>query len=444
MMAQLLKRTSLLLLLACSLGQLNAPVSAQALSATKDEIAYRVRPGDSLIALGRKFFVSPESYKQVQRLNSLENPDSLRVGATIVIPISVLRYSRLEARIIAFKGRASVTRDARSEAVSLQTRLSEGAVIETAADGYLTMQLANGSKIAIPSNSQLRIARMRTYLLSGGTDLDFMVERGRSEITATRLPDSRSRFRMRTPVAVSAVRGTVFRIGYDGAGSPTLTEVVEGHVAVNLNAGAAQTSLATGFGAAGSPDGRLQREALLPPPEFVEPGRVQRGREVAFALRANPIAIGYHVQIARDRGFVDIVTAGRSPTPLVNIGSLPPGRYFARATAIAPSGLEGLPQTLPFERKLEALAAHKLPGDGRRWQLEWDLGGGDRPVFHLQVVSAADPALPIIDEPGLSGNSMTVQGLSAGRYSWRVGELRTIDGKVQQYWTEPESFTVER
>ena len=41
MMAQLLKRISLLLLLACSLGQLNAPVSAQALSATKDEIAYR-------------------------------------------------------------------------------------------------------------------------------------------------------------------------------------------------------------------------------------------------------------------------------------------------------------------------------------------------------------------------------------------------------------------
>ena len=443
-MALLLRRISRFLLLACCLGQLGASAHAQALSSTRDEISYRVRPGDSLIGLGRKYFVSPESYKQVQRLNALQNPDELRVGATIVIPTSVLRYTRLEARIIAFKGRASATRDARSETVSLQTRLSEGAIIETAADGYLTMQLANGSKIAIPSNSRMRITRLRTYLLSGGADLDFMVERGRSEINATPLRDNRSRFRMRTPVAVSAVRGTVFRIGYDGADSPTLTEVVEGNVAVNLNASAAQTSLATGFGAAGSSSGKLQKEALLPPPEFVQPGGVQRVRDVSFALRANPAAVGYHVQIARDRGFVDIVTAGRSPTPQVNLGPLPPGSYFARATAIAPSGLEGLPQTQAFERKLEALTAHRLPGGGRRWQLEWDLGSTDRAVFRLQVFAAADPALPIIDEPGLSGNSMTVQGLPEGKYTWRVGELRTIDGKVQQYWTQPESFIAER
>jgi hypothetical protein len=434
-MTVLLKRISLALGLAGLLVGASGPGRAQAISPSKDEITYRIRAGDSLIALSRKYFVSPDSYKAVERLNGLTDPDSLRIGSTIVIPTGLLKFTRLEAIVIAFKGSASVASGPRSALVTLQTRLSEGALIETGADGFLTMQLANGSKISLPSNSRLRIARMRTYLLTGGTDLDFMVERGRTETTATPLPDNRSRFRIRTPVAVSAVRGTVFRIGYDGPDAPSLTEVVEGNVAVNLNASAVLTSLPGGFGAAGSPDGKLKKEELLPPPEFVAPGALQRGREVIFALQPNADAVGWRVQIAKDQGFVDMVTAARSATPQVSLGALPAGRYFVRAMAIAPSGLEGLPQTSAFERKLESLVARRLPGSGRRWQLEWDVGGAIDTAYRLQVFASTDPDVPVIDEPGLIASAMTVQGLPPGRYSWRIGQLSPIDGKLQQIWT---------
>jgi hypothetical protein len=441
-MTVLLKRISLVLGLAGLLVGASGPGRAQAISPSKDEITYRIRAGDSLIALSRKYFVSPDSYKAVERLNGLTDPDSLRIGSTIVIPTGLLKFTRLEAIVIAFKGSASVASGPRSALVTLQTRLSEGALIETGADGFLTMQLANGSKISLPSNSRLRIARMRTYLLTGGADLDFLVERGRSETTATPLRDSRSRFRMRTPVAVSAVRGTVFRIGYDGPDAPSLTEVVEGNVAVSLATTGAQTNLPGGFGAAGSPDGQLKREELLPPPQFAAGFAQQRGRTVAFALEPDVGAVGYLVQVAKDRAFIDLVGSASAVQPSVALGDLPAGNYFVRAMAIAPSGLIGMPRTLPFERKLRSLIAQQVLGAAQRWQLDWDLGDGGVGTYRVQVFSADQPNVPIIDEPALTANALTVQGLPTGTYTWRVGQMQPIAGQLQETWTEPERFTV--
>ncbi len=438
----LLKRASLLLLLAAIALGTASLARAQAISPSKDEISYRVKPGDSLIALGTRYFLTADSYKIVAQANSLENANRLRVGSTITIPISVLKFTRFDARIIAYKGHASVSRNGRAEAVTLQTRLSEGQVIETGEDGYLTMQLANGSKISIPSNSRFRISRMRTYLLTGGVDLDFMVERGRSETTAARLKDSRSRFRIRTPVAVSAVRGTVFRIGYDGPDAPSLTEVVEGNVAMNLTATGAQTAIPGGFGAAGRTDGKLNREELLPPPTFTPGMDLQRQTNVVFALQPSAGAVGYQVQVAKDQAFTDVVVGARSDRPQIDLGPLPGGQYYVRAMAIAPSGLIGMPRTEPFVRRLQLLVSRQFSANQKDWQLNWDLGGPADASYRVQVFDAARPDVPIIDEPALPDRSLTITGLPPGNYTWRVGLKRPIDGNLQQSWTPFEGFTL--
>ena len=76
------------------------PAHAQALSSSKDEIAYRVRPGDTLLGLGERYFVSKDSYLRVARVNGLADPNRLRVGSTILIPTAVLRFSRPEAKLV--------------------------------------------------------------------------------------------------------------------------------------------------------------------------------------------------------------------------------------------------------------------------------------------------------------------------------------------------------
>lgn len=442
-MSALLRWISVLVFGLAPLVGVSGKAHAQALSASRDEVIYKIRPGDSLLGLSQRFFVTPDAYLTVQRLNGIRDANSLRVGSTIVIPTNLLRATRLEARVIAFKGVATATTGSRAEQVSLQSKVTEGAVVATGADGFVTLQLRNGSKISLPSNSRLRVVRMRTYLLTGGSDLDFLVERGRSETSATRLPDNRSRFRMRTPVAVSAVRGTIFRIGYDGPDSATVTEVVEGSVAVNLEGAPAQTSLATGFGASGRAGGGLKKEELLPPPLFAAPGAAQRGQIVRIGLERSPQAVGYHVQIARDREFNDIVAEGRSTQPMVDLPDLPVGRYYARATAIAPSGLEGMPASDMFERRLQSLTSSQVPGSARSRRFDWDLGGDARDLYSLQVYAEGDRTLPVIDEPGLSAQSMVVSGLPKGRYSWRIGRIAAIAGSGVQ-WTPFESFEIEK
>ena len=433
---------SLFSLLACALLMLSSAGRGQALSQDKDEIVYTVRNGDTLIGLGSRYFVSAEAYRTVQRINRIPDSGILRVGSTIVIPTNILKFTPLEARVIAFKGRATSTRAGRSADISVGSRLAEESLIETAADGYLTIQLPNGSKVAIPSNSRVRLTRMRTYLLTRGTDTDFVVERGRTETSVVPLRDNRSRFRVRTPVAISAVRGTVFRIGYDGPDSASLTEVVEGSVAVNLSGSATRTSLPTGFGAAASPSGKLDREALLPPPAFVDGSALQRGSDVIFRVEGDLTAIGYHIQIANDAAFDQIVTDARSQTATVNLGPLPNGAYFARATAIAPSGLEGLPQSQGFTRKLEALQSSPASGPKGGYRLQWELGAPDSLVFRLQLFTGTDSQIPLIDEPGLTGNDFIVYGLAPGSYSWRIGRVRSDKGRLQQYLTPFESFTI--
>jgi hypothetical protein len=420
----------------------SGPALAQALSDSRDEVLYQIRSGDTLINLGQRYFVSGEAYKAVQRANGISDPDRLRVGTTIAIPTSLLRSTPLEAKVVAFRGNARATRGGRTLTLALGAKLTEGALIETGPDGYLTFQLANGSRIALPSNSRVRIVRMRAYTISKGADLDFMVERGRTETTATPLRDNRSRFRMRTPVAVSAVRGTVFRIGYDGPDTPSLTEVVEGSVAVNLEATGATASLPGGFGAAAKPSGGLAREALLPPPVFVDSGQLQRDNTVAFALRPSAGAVGYHLQIARDRDFVEMVAEGRAATPRIDVGVLPDGAYFVRAMAIAPSGLEGMPQFAAFERKLKALQIQRGRVEGSI-VLVWDLGAGQGQAFRFQLFDAANLDQPIIDEPGLTLGEMTVGGLPKGQYSWRVGVLNTAASGPEQQWTPFESFSID-
>ena len=162
------KRLSLaLLLLAVPLVSVT-PSWAQELSRDKDEVTYKIREGDTLIGLGQRYFVSPTAYMQVKRANGLTNANRLRVGAKIVIPTSVLKFSRLSATVISVRGSANVTRAGRSAPLELRGKVTEGDVVETGVDGYLTLQLEGGSRIALPSNARVRVIRLRTYLLTRG------------------------------------------------------------------------------------------------------------------------------------------------------------------------------------------------------------------------------------------------------------------------------------
>jgi hypothetical protein len=379
-------------------------------------VEYRIAKDENLYLIAQRYLLREGDHRTLQKLNHIRAPRSIPPGTVLHIPVKLLKSEPLTARIIAFRGKVS----ANNAPLSVGTGVANGQVLQTGADSFLTIELSNGSRITLPSLSRVRIITMRRYVLGNKLDFDFMVEQGRIETTVTPMPDGQGQYRIRTPIAVSAVRGTVFRVGYEGAGTPSLTEVLDGTVAVNAPAKQA-VAIPKGFGAGVAATGRVTKEALLPPPTPLAPGKIQMDPLVSVSVAPIDGAKAYHLQIARDAGFTDIQAEATSSSPALQFEAIDNGRWFVRATAIAHSGLEGMPIVYTMRRALNGLSAQASADANGGWTFKWSGAGGGKRVYHFQLRPDRAGATPMIDEPGLQNDALRLSDLPPGKYQWRVG-----------------------
>ena len=52
-----------------------------------DEQPYTVKPGDTLSAVSKLFYGSANKYPQIAKANNLDNPDNVRVGTELSLPV---------------------------------------------------------------------------------------------------------------------------------------------------------------------------------------------------------------------------------------------------------------------------------------------------------------------------------------------------------------------
>lgn len=419
----------LTLLLVCALI-FGAPLGAK--TSEEDSINYKIKPGDTLIGLAEKFMLSRDGYKIVQQQNRIADPHKVPVGKVISIPRKVLAFKLTDARFVAVRG--AVLASANQAAVGQSLR--EGATVTTGPSSFATLALSDGSRVSLPSNSDIRIRRLRTYNLGGSVDFDFDILKGgnRSNVTKKQSPDDR--FRMRTPKAVSAVRGTDFQTRIDPGNSREFAEVVEGGLAVDTGNGAAP--LAEGNGLAITNDRRVIKESLLPPPDVPGAGKVQAERIVRFTTEPRTPT---RFTISADSSFIEQLADVISEEGATNIADLPNGRYFVRARAISANGIQGLPATYAFKRRLNGLTATTEKGD-EGYVFRWAGEGSGKSNFHFQLFANTQKPAPIVDEAGLSGDRITISDLPAGTYQWRVAVVQYLEGEVSINWTPLESLTI--
>lgn len=414
---------------------------ASAQAAADDTITYTVRRGDTLINLARAYFIQEGAWKQVQRLNRIADPRRLTVNRPLILPIALLKYRPATATVAAFRGEASGGAPPGGlRALTLGQTLGEGARMTTGPASSLSLSLTDGSVITLPSNSTLRIARLRKLLITDSIDYDLMLENGavRSRVTPFRNRDDR--FRLRNPIAVSAVRGTDFRSRYDGQQGIAFAELIEGGLAVSLPSEQMDALLAPAYGAVIGRPGGISTEQLLRPPVLISGGGIQRDETLAFAIEPVPGARGYRLQVARDSAFIDVVEDAFAADSSFILPALANGRYFARFTAFAPSGLEGMPGTFAFRRRLNTTGLNAAAGEDG-YAFRW-IGTGDGVRrYRFQLRSAQSPVF-IIDEANLATTSLILSDLAPGTYAWRVGTTLFADGEADTAWTEFESFTV--
>jgi hypothetical protein len=405
------------------------------------QISYQVRKGDTLIDLAARFFNHVQDYRIVQTQNKIADPANIPVGKVIQIPRAFLRYQAGTAKLVSVRGSVAI-RDASTPAMQAKIGqiLGEGDRLSTSASSFVTLQLDDGSRVSLPSNSDLTIRRLRTYTLGGSMDYDFDVGKGGARSTVTPLKTPDDRYRVRSPKAVSAVRGTDFQTRYDPDTNRDFAEVVNGALAVGLSSDASM-ALPAGQGLAVSADGKATVEALLPAPRFVQPGKVQSDHDLHFKAMPSASENGYRLTVASDAGFIDQVEDLRSPNPDAKISGISDGNYFLRVRAISAQGIEGIPATFAFKRRLNGVSASGGKGDDG-YSFKWLGEGNGARSYHFQMFKGNKSGTAFVDEAGLDTDRISISDLTPGDYYWRVGAVQYLDNEASTNWSDFEKLTI--
>ena len=423
----MLKRATLGLAASIALT-LSSPLAA----APDGNIDYTMERGDTIIALADEFFSNRKAVHTVLRINDISDARRIAVGQKIRIPRRYLRYKPVNLRVRSFSGPVTLRSKGQPVQITKDRQIIEGDEIRTGRNAFVSIAGHGSSRLSLPSNSRARIIDARRYLINGLVDIQVKVLEGRSEIIAPKLR-RQERYRVGTPVAVTAVRGTQFRVGYEPSGDLGVAEVVEGDVLVGNGARAVEAP--AGFGVPASSAGVRDVEELLPAPGLVSAGKIQTEEKLRFAISPLDEATGYRTQISKDAGFLEIVGEAVSQDTSAVFDGLEDGRYFVRSRAIAKSGLEGISETYSFRRKRLGVSAVAEKSDfDDAFKFAWQTEGSGESFVAFQLWEAGKRDILIVDEAGLTQNDIFVSNLALGDYRWRVATFQVDEGEAIKVW----------
>jgi len=406
-----------------------------------DTVTYVVKRKDTLDRFSRSFLVPDRNWKALLGIARIRDPKRLPVGRVLTIPRSWLRYTIEPAQLASYRGTVSISLAGRAKPLRAGLTVDEGTQIATGANSFATLILIDRSKVVIPSQSRVTVKQLRRLVLNGSLEYLIQVDQGRLETKVTPLGDPSGRYRIGTPISMTAVRGTEFRVTFDATGQTAAAEVLTGTVAVSPSSGDDEVLVGSALGASTDAKGETRIEKLLPAPDLLDPGKVQIKDEVTFSLTPVQGAARYRVVLASDAGFVENyaeqIVEGRDFT----LGDVPNGNQFVRVSAIAASGLEGLAQSYSFSRRLASIRAEaSQEEDGFRFR--WFGAGQGTRRYRFQLMQGAAESRPAVDEVGLSSDQLTLRNLQPGVYYWRVGLLQIDESGEIESWTDPEKLTI--
>lgn len=412
--------------------------------ALADDWGYRVRPGDTLWDFSAAHLKSGYRWQQLQAYNHIADPYHLPPGLRLRVPLTWLRAAPAQAKVVAVSGSATVRIPGRSPIAALAgQKLPAGTRIETDPDASLTLQFADGSRLLLRPDSLLELDRLSSFGGGAMVDTRLRLQRGRITNTVRKQPGGgAASFRVDTPNASSAVRGTVFRVDAEEHG--TQAEVLEGSVAVS--SGSRKTLVTRGYGAAVSANARdaIRAVKLLPAPNLSGLPKLQKARP-ELAWPAVQGAREYRVQVSATPDFASLLVDKPYPDPKAVLPALNDGDYVIRVNAVDANGLEGRDAVArisvqgqpepPYAIAPVAGSTVKDKQPSFRWS-----GVADAGDYVVEVASDAAFTQPVASARELRDTEFhPAQPLAPGAYYWRVAS-RDRNGKVGPFG-DPLPFT---
>ena len=388
---------------------------------------YTTRPGDNLWDLSKKYLASMSYWRKLQALNNIENPREMPPGTQLRFPIAWLKVQPVSVRVLEVSGTVVVV----SGGSGLTRELSAGSFlyvddeVRTEGNSSVVLSFADGSQLLLQSDSQLRLDMIRAYGDTGMVDSRVRLNHGRvdTQIVPTKGPEGR--FEVHTPSALSAVRGTAFRMSSDLSKQTSMTEVIIGRVDVSAEG---QTQVVpAGFGTvikAGEPP--LAPKPLLSPPDLSDLSKEFHQQPVEFQWPELKGALGYRVQLAPNDQFMSLLKEVSLTTSQFTMNDLLNGHYALRIRGFDEFNLGGKDAIHRFTvdirpdppQLLEPLSqASVFVGEEVfRWS-----SGERHNFYHFQLADNAEFKSPIIDLVDYVGNAYNdAEALAPGQYYWRV------------------------
>lgn len=374
----------------------SSPAKPGTITVATASITYYAQAGDTLMSIAHQLTARRENWLTLGKLNQIDKDTSIPIGSGILIPAELLADEPSEAKVVALSGTITATAaDGATTAIRLGTKITEGMQIETGNNGFLTMSLPDASRISLPSNSRVKLAKLRMARYTKSPRTEVMLLRGRVESRVSPLEATKGRFDIRTPLSVAGVRGTHFRVGING--NQSVHEVLDGRVAVGKTKNPDAVTLAGGKGDIVDTQTIGPAVDLLPAPHIMPPGAQPDYSAAQFTIMSLAGASAYHVQVATDPDAQNIIAESRSPDSKVNVDGVPDGAYFMRVSAIDKLGLEGYTRTQAFTLKARTETAARAPApkapyvdhsDNKLITLRWVAQPGKK--FNVQVARDAE------------------------------------------------------
>ena len=412
------------------------PVAAAAATPAVQYHAYRTAEGDTLISIGEELLRDPGDWHRVQRINRIVNPRRIPVGTTLRIPLDMMRFDPVTARVTQVRGQVS----SRGATLGEGTVIRSGDELETAEDGSTTIELADGSRLTLQPKSRMRIDTLSVLRGTQQQDASLTLSAGPVESQAATQRGPAARYRIVTPTAAVGVRGTQFRVG--AGDDATRAEVTEGAVAVD--GAQASVKLPAGFGVVAAPGGLAKAVELLRAPSIADAARLQERTIVRIPFAPVDGASAYRAQIALDTDFRAIVTQSVFKSNEAKFGDLADGDYHVRVRAIDAAGLEGRDADLAFRLKARpeppfaSFPQHKgkLRADtvGFAWAK-----AAEAQRYAFQLATDESFSTPLVARDDLTEPKLALDGkLAPADYVWRLRSIRA-DGD-QGPWSDIQRF----
>jgi len=393
-------------------------------------VPLHVAAGTNLIHLARDYCRNRDDWKIIARINNLTDPYLIIEDTSLQVPLSLLLVDKLSATVASTHGAVSRVIDDHDGHDGQQTAplnqgdtLAPGQTVVTGPDGYTHLLLPDRTYTRIEPDSQLTLNYL-FRLKDGNVKADFFLGRGKVIHWVQDKLRANESFQTRTPIAITGIRGTEFRLKMTETTANTV-ETLRGRVEVSGLG--RSTTIGPGQGVrveAGQPP--EQPRALPAPPARPTLEPLYRSLPVVIAAPAHPTAKFIRLRITADQQTqATLFNQSVAPGAKFTIGQLGDGAHFASLTAIDADNFESL-VVGPLAFNVRTIPSTPVISSPKTGSTLWGKQGviewlESAQVDHYQLELATDAAFNhVIDRQQTTTARYTSPELQPGLYHFRV------------------------